>query len=89
MTGPASFWPVLCRPCEPVWGVESLVHEVGDHAVGGVFEVVAVVHPDSGVVGPIDRSPHSRATFDEARSTTDQTVEASGGLRLVEAERGW
>jgi len=30
---------------------DALVHQVGDHALGRVLEVVAVVHPDAGVVG--------------------------------------
>src|SRR5688500_12129863 len=37
----------------------------------------------------VDRPPHPRTAFDEAGSATDQIVEASGGLRRVEAERGW
>ena len=32
-------------------GCRILVHEVRDHALGGVFEAVAVVHPDAGVIG--------------------------------------
>src|SRR5829696_10567331 len=47
----ASFWLVVGWSCDPVRAVDAVVHEVRDHALGSVFEVVAVVHPDAGVVG--------------------------------------
>ena len=50
IAGRPSFWLVVRRSCDAVGGVEALVHEVRDHAVGSVFEVVAVVHPNAGVV---------------------------------------
>ena len=36
---------------DPVRGGDAFVHEVGHQAFGGVGEVVAVVHPEAGVVG--------------------------------------
>ena len=42
---------IVGRPADHVRGGDALVHQVRHHALGGVLQVVAVVHPDAGVVG--------------------------------------
>ena len=44
-------------------------------------------HRDVRIDVAVDRSPHPRAAFDKAGSTTDQIVEAAGGLCWVEVQR--
>jgi hypothetical protein len=41
---------VIRRSCDPVGSVKPVIHEVRDHALGGVLQIVTVVHPDARVV---------------------------------------
>ena len=46
-----SFRLVIGSPAEGEGRGDSFVHKVGDEPFGGVRQIVAMVHPDTGVIG--------------------------------------
>ena len=48
---PRSLGLIVSRAADPERGGDALVHQMGHHAVGCVFQVVAVIHPHPWIVG--------------------------------------